>query len=255
MSGVKNDCRDAFVPPWDEEIPGAERKVGSQGFTLLEILIALAISGIVVACLFAVYNQTLKTGEQVKVRAGLEQSARMIFSQLHRDLEGLYYRPSPNASSPGPYSFRGGQQSEMSLQGSREGKLLLRFGSTTSLDFRGEAFPEKKLFRIRYILRKAAPEGEGPYTLLRSQLAFPEIREEPSRLALSNQVSDLSLTFIGSSGREQSSWDSLARLEQENKPPLPRRVLLKLTLQSKNGAKRTYEMQFALSGSGKDENG
>ncbi|MCF8030428.1 MAG: prepilin-type N-terminal cleavage/methylation domain-containing protein [Desulfohalobiaceae bacterium] len=255
MSGVKSDCRDALDPPCAEGIPGAERRGGWQGFTLLEIMIALAISGIVVACLFAVYNQTLETGEQIKAQAGLEQSARMIFSQLHRDLEGLYYRPSQNASSPGPYSFRGGEQSGMSRQEPRKGSPLLRFGSTTALDFREESFPEKRLFRVRYILREAGPEGEGPNILIRSQLAFPEIREEPSRLALSNQVSDFSLTFIDSSGREQSSWDSLARLEQEDKPPLPRRIFLELTLQSKDGAKRTYEMQFALSGNGEDENG
>ena len=252
---MKSDCRDALAPPWAEGIPGAERRGGSQGFTLLEIMIALAISGIVVACLFAVYNQTLKTGEQVKVQAGLEQSARMIFSQLHRDLEGLYYRHSQNASSPGPYSFRGGEQAGMSRQEPRKGTPLLRFGSTTALDFQEEAFPEKRLFRVRYILRESGPEGEGPDILLRSQLAFPEIREEPSRLVLSNQVNDLSLTFIDSSGREQNSWDSLARLEQEDKPPLPKRMLLELTLQSKDGAERTYDMQFALNGSGEDEDG
>ncbi len=187
------------------------------GFTLLELMIALAISGIVVACLFAVYNQTLEIGKDVKNQAGLEQSARMIISQLHRDLEGLYYRNSQNASSSAPYSFRGGKRSGMSLRETGEGKVLLSFASTTPLDFREEAFPEKRLFRVRYILRQTGPQEQGPGILLRSQLSFPKIREDPAHVALSDQVSDFSLSFMDSSDRERDTWDSTSRAAKEEK--------------------------------------
>ena len=236
-------------------IPEGEDGKGTGGFTLLEIMIALAISGIVVACLFAVYNRTLEVGEQVKDQAGVEQNARMILSQLHKDLEGLYYRRSQNASSPGPYCFRTGQGLEMSRQETGKGEVLLRFGSTTSLDFREASFPEQRLFRVRYILRETGRDGEGPGTLLRSQLAFPEIREEPSRIILSERVSDITAKFVDDSGREHSSWDSPARIDREGAPLLPKRMLVELTLQSGEGAERTYAMEFALNGSGGDENG
>jgi len=226
-----------------------------KGFTLLEIMIALAISGIVVACLFAVYNRTLEVGEQVKDQAGVEQNARLILSQLHKDLEALYYRPSQNASSPGPYCFRAGEGLEMTRQDAGKGTVLFRFGSTTSLGFREAPFPERKLFRVRYILRETGQQEQGPGTLLRSQLPFPEIRDEPSRITLSDRVSDISIAFVDASGREHSSWDSPARIDREGEPPLPKRILVELTLQSGEGTERTYAMQFALDRSGKDENG
>jgi len=236
-------------------IPEGDGGDWSAGFTLLEIMIALAISGIVVACLFAVYNRTLQVGELVKDQAGVEQNARMILSQLHQDLEGLYYRRSQNASSPGPYCFRAGEGLEMTRQETGKGMVLLRFGSTTSLDFREVSFPERRLFRVRYILRETGQNGQGPGTLIRSQLAFPEIREEPSRITLSDRVSDISATFVDASGGEHSSWDSPARIDREGEPSLPKRVLVELTLRSGEGTERTYAMEFALNGSGGKENG
>jgi type II secretory pathway component PulJ len=218
-------------------------------------MIALAISGIVVTCLFAVYDRTLEVGEQVKKQAGVEQNARMIFSRLHKDLEGLYYRRSQNASSPGPYSFSAGGLPGGGGHLERDGVILMSFGSTTSLDFREASFPERRLFRVRYILRKSGHKERGAGTLLRSQLAFPAIREEPSRVTLSERVSDISATFVGASGREQTSWNSAARTARDGKHPLPTSVRVELTLRSGEGTKRTYVMRFALEGSGGDYDG
>jgi prepilin-type N-terminal cleavage/methylation domain-containing protein len=218
------------------------------GFTLLEIMIALAIAGIVVACLFAVYGKTLDVGEQVRKQAELEQSARMIFQQLHKDFEGLYYRPSRNASSPGPYSFLGGGGRAARPESSRS-SALLRLGSTTSLDFEEERFPERGLFRVRYLLRSSGTGGEERFTLLREQLAFPEIREDSRRIALTDNVGELTLSFVDSSGGTRPSWDSAARSDRKEGAPLPRVVLVELTLHSGDGTERTYRMRFSVNGS------
>ncbi len=226
----------------------------ASGFTLLEIMIALAIAGIVVASLFAVYGKTLDVGEQIREQAGLEQSARMLFQQLHKDFEGLYYRPSQNASSPGPYSFLGAGEGGTGVETS-EVPALLRLGSTTSLDFKKGTLPRHKLFRVRYLLRGSSQGEDGTRTLLREQLAFPGIRDSAERVALTDNVRELELSFVDSEGRSTRSWNSADRMGQKEKPSLPKMVEVRLTLQSGEGTERTYRMQFSVNGSGGNDGG
>ena len=210
-------------------------------------MIALAIAGIVVASLFAVYDKTLEVGEQVREQAELEQSARMIFQQLHKDFQGLYYRRSRNASSPGPYCFLGSEERE-ALPLARNATALLRMGSTTSLDFQNATFPEGRLFRVRYLLEGSGSE-EGPQTLLREQLAFPGIRKDARRIALTDKVSRVGLSFVDSTGRSSREWYSARRLAGQQKAPLPKLVVVEMTLQSEEGTERTYSMRFSVNGS------
>ncbi len=216
-------------------------------------MIALAIAGIVVASLFAVYDRTLEVGEQVREQTGLEQSARMIFMQLHRDLEGLYYRESENATEPGPYAFLGGE--DAGRRQTRGATTILRLGSTASLGFARQTFPERGLYRVRYLLRGSDTGEEAPRTLVREQLPFPGIREDARRIALANNVSEVEIAFVPSGGGSRSSWSSAGGRDGENRPPLPQSVVFEMVLQSEGGTERAYRMRFAVNGSVSNEDG
>ena len=70
----------------------------SHGFTLLEIIIAIAILAIVFSSLYAAYSSTLETTEQVESERDIEQAARLGLMRMADDLASVYVQEVENDS-------------------------------------------------------------------------------------------------------------------------------------------------------------
>ena len=62
------------------------------GFTLLEILIAIAILALVVSSLYGAYSGTMETTEMVESARDIDQAARLALMQMVDDFSSLYYK-------------------------------------------------------------------------------------------------------------------------------------------------------------------
>lgn len=76
-------------------------KVGrnSKGFTLIELMIAMAISGIVMACIYAAYEMQVKSQITNQALVDMQQEMRAAMFLMERDLRMAGYDPTENAKA------------------------------------------------------------------------------------------------------------------------------------------------------------
>ena len=154
-----------------------ERRKAS-GFTLMEILVALAIVSLVFTSLFAVFDKVLDVADQVEQRKALTQTGRLVLMRLSSDLESLL-RPEKEApqqkntqNTTGKGSWRAFQAESLPETGlgSAENATLLSFATSSGLEF-NSTWPSHSLYRVEYIVEPL--QEEDRYRLLRRQRTFP----------------------------------------------------------------------------------
>ncbi|MFW6324284.1 MAG: type II secretion system protein GspJ [Desulfovibrionales bacterium] len=217
------------------------------GFTLLEIMVALGILGLLMAALFAAYTGTLEVAGDIEERTGTAEAARMVIGLMDRDLTCLIGNDEKNESdeeeriSEEGSVFRGGGTSSSSLDS--EDRLVLEFSTSSTLEFSTE-FPSHTISKIRYVLRPTRPEKiSETFSLVRRQLRFPEINSEWEEVELADQVREMTVSFMDHQGMETDTWDSSTIEEDAEYPAL---VRIKLTLEEESGTLREYPLLVSL---------
>ena len=193
-------------------------KAQGRGFTLLEILIAIAILALVVSSLYGAYSGTLDTTEMVESIRDVDQVARLALMQMVNDFKSLYFQKAQGEDTESPYSFGGVMEAE------GEGGAIVAFATTSRLDF-DMTFPSQRINRVSYIMEKQ-PDNEKLYRLVRKELPFADLpgeREEVS-VEIADGVESLSLTYFNGEGQQFSQWDSKAE------GLLPRLVYIRLKM-------------------------
>ena len=205
--------------------PDAERALSelylSSGFTLLEILIAIAILALVVSSLFGAYSSTMETTEMVESARDVDQAARLALMQMVDDFSSLYYKKAEGENEDSPFRFQGG------MDGESEKGTVVQFASTAHLGFDG-SFPNLRINRVSYVLEKQA-ENQRYYRLVRMELPFVDLsgEREETAVELADTVESLTITYLNEDGETLSQWDSKA---EETEGILPRLVNIRLQL-------------------------
>ena len=179
-------------------------KLKARGFTLIEILIAIAILALVVSSLYGAYSGTLDTTQVVESIRDVDQVARLALMQMGDDFKSLYYQKEQGKDTESPYSFGGVGEAE------GEGGEIVAFATTSRLDF-DMTFPSQRINRVSYIMEKQ-PDNEKLYRLVRKELPFADLPGERQEVSveIADRVESLSLTFFNQDGQEFSQWDSKA---------------------------------------------
>jgi type II secretion system protein J len=174
------------------------------GFTLLEILIAIAILALVVSSLYGAYSGTLDTTEMVESARDIDQVARVALVQMVDDFKSLYYHKAQGEDEESPYSFGGVTEVE------GEGGAIVAFATTSRLDF-AMTFPSQRINRISYVVEKQA-DNERLYRLVRKELPFADLPGERQEveIEIADGIESLSLTYFDEDGQQLSQWDSKA---------------------------------------------
>ncbi len=209
----------ALLQPDAERAPCGLR--WRSGFTLLEILIAIAILALVVSSLYGAYSGTLETTEMVESARDVDQVARLALMQMVDDFSSLYYRKAEGENENSPFRFQGGKEAE------GEGGAVVEFASTCHLGF-DVSFPSLRINRVSYVLEKQA-DNQKYYSLVRMELPFIDLSGEREEIAveLADTVESLTLTYLNEDGETLSQWDSKT---EETEGLLPRLVHIRLQL-------------------------
>ena len=191
------------------------------GFTLLEILIAIAILALVVSSLYGAYSGTMETTEMVESARDVDQTARLALMQMVDDFSSLYYKKAEGENENSPFRFQGGKEAE------GEGGTVVEFTSTSHLGFDG-SFPNLRINRVSYVLEKQE-DNQRYYRLVRMELPFADLpgEREETAVELADTVESLTLTYLNEDGETLSQWDSKA---EETEGLLPRLVHIRLQL-------------------------
>ena len=86
-----------YTCPFGQSVPGKKRYCrGQAGFTLLELIVALAIFAIVVSLIFRAYASTYSNIDRVQTEAEIYEMARTTMIRISEDLESIYMSKDSN---------------------------------------------------------------------------------------------------------------------------------------------------------------
>ena len=219
----------------------AKGQCGTAGFTLMEILISIAILAIVVTTALASFNAVFSTTEMLEDSAHLYEMANACMKRIALDLASMHinqrplYKPPEFDQPPDPYRLVATADGS-SGTGFAEN---IRFTSRAHLPF--EKSYGKGIVEIVYYFQTA---NDGYLELRRADNAypFPEFEKKASDPVLCKYVKSLSFKFYDTDGIEFDVWDSDS---DEFGYATPKAVAVKLEL-AKNAEAHIFETMVSL---------
>lgn len=169
-----------------------QRPTQPHGFTLLELLIAISIFGMVIGIAYSSYNASFSIINTTEKSAKTYAKARTAMERIMGDLESLYIGND--------LLFQGSSEN---ISGHRADTLL--FTSTSFIQLHPEEMPSGHLL-IHYTVEED-PDGVS-LLLYRSQYS-PQADEETikdSRLLLCDNLLEVALTYLDKDGDERENW-------------------------------------------------
>jgi prepilin-type N-terminal cleavage/methylation domain-containing protein len=194
-----------------------KKNAHAKGFTLVEILIAILILGLVLSTVYAAYSYVMKMVHDIEYESHLYKMARTTMDRMIKDLSCLQL-------ASGAFDFR----AEKEILNNRE-FYSLSFWSASHLAF-GENEGEGSPAEISYYVQE--DEGGGSFSLWRSDL--PGAKPTPGKsisggFIICRDIDSWSLRFYDSTGNELDSWDSSSSSsQQEGKSPAALKIELAL---------------------------
>ncbi len=197
-----------------------------RGFTLLELLIAISILGIVLTTIYAAYSGVLTNIRELGDDSRVYQMARVTLDRMSRDLTSL--QRSKDAFV---------LQSEDGSIGKRSFGAVT-FWSAAHLVFDEGAVPGFPA-EISYFVRE---DKNGGFSLWRSDVARakPDLNKKAEGgIIICQNLQALNFKFYNESGEEQDSWDTESSSESQKGRP-PAMVQIELILANSRGADKPY---------------
>jgi len=210
------------------------------GFTLLEILVAMAIFSITLATLYATFRSFLTSADLVTHDIRRQEQFRLGLQAMRADLEQIFLPQPPRYNPPGfnedPDIFRFVAE-EISVGGSLFSHL--QFASRNHLETGPGAIPGAA--KIHYYVHRHG----NRFDLHRSDKAFVS-ENEPNPCTdpvLVKDIHTFSLTFTDSRGIEHKTWDS------DGEPfsyTVPTRVTIEIQIAGEDDAGHQIKTAFFL---------
>lgn len=174
-----------------------DNRKSKSGFTLMEVLVAMALSSVIMVALFGMFNAVVDVATGVKARENATYAERTLEFIMFDDLRSLY--PQPRGDD---FEFVGKNGSFLGDDG-----LLMGFCTTATLSSTGTE-PTCGLQRVEYSLKG----GFGNQTLYRSERSFAGRTGdwEPVEVPILKGVEELEVEYLNSQDEEYvTEWDSM----------------------------------------------
>jgi general secretion pathway protein J len=167
---------------------------GQQGFTLVEVLVAVSILAIVLSSVYGVFAAVSATERRLASDSDRDHLARVVFDRLGRELHGAFVRDGDQTTL-----LRGGTD--------ERGRPFLELTTTaaTPMSMTGTG-----IARVIYRLADSRKTGAGGKTLLRGELSRRGATGAPAdatMMHLASGIQALSLRFAAA-GDWYLQWDS-----------------------------------------------
>ena len=199
-----------------------KKNPASPGFTLLEVMVALLLTGVIFSILFGVYGQTLDVAEGVEQGQRSMRMLRLGTERIRVDLQGVVPPPEQKTEDNStqeeqveapPFLVRdiGDLDSE--------DPVFMEFCTLNKLEF-SDRFPYREGARVSYLLQDG--------TLVRRQTPFPGLTGEWSaqEVELAVDVRELNVACTGPDGESFSAWPP----EGDDILPVPQLLRFSLVL-------------------------
>jgi general secretion pathway protein J len=178
------------------------------GFTLMEIMIAMFVLSVVISLVFASLDGVLGSADHVNAQSDILEMGQTCMERIAADLDALHIMTYPRYAPPGIddddedelYRIEG---EAVSMGGETFAKL--RFASLAHLPL--NQVPREGIAEIVYYILETEDSG---YTLRRKDTLYPypEFEEDESDPILCEQVHGFKVLYYDHEDREVEDWNS-----------------------------------------------
>lgn len=224
----------------------------SSGFTLLEVLVAMAILGLLLSSVYATFFTTIKAIRSTEEQDDVHQVARLVMDQISRDLTMAFYRSTKTVDGEPKYIFMGRDDRDGEFARDRIDFL------TTNHAFYRDGRPETDVVEVSYYIDSTY--YDRPFLIRREDpLPDEELRHGGTLRILAEQVVALDFRFCESlpkpAMRQQKEEEEEEELEWhetwnsvKGKPArgLPQLVTVTLTIRDEQEEEHTYTTTVVL---------
>lgn len=177
------------------------------GFTLIEILVAMAILAIVVSLVLGSFDSIFSSADHINTGSDLHEMGNACVKRIISDLKSIHvasyprYKPPDIDDEPEIYHVKG---EILSVGGQSFSRL--RFTSMAHLPLNQEV--HEGIAEIVYYVRQT-PEND--FILRRADKLYPypeEFEESETDPILCEQLRSFELVYFDPEGREYEEWDS-----------------------------------------------
>ena len=220
------------------QAPGERFYGRRQGFTLIEILLAIFIFSVVLSAIYGSYTATFRVIDTVEKQATAYRQARIAMTRITEDLESSYYSELVTDKEP----FVG---TEGEAQGKRADTL--RFISKAHLVFNDEELAAGKA-QIFYDVREdETADGLALYRHDTPELTIGSV-EESEGLLLCDHLVEVLFSYFDAEGNEQSSWDAADTdfMEKTARERIPRMVAITLRFRNASEPQAPYTFMTSV---------
>jgi len=191
----------------------------SQGFTLLEVMIAMTILAVMSMLLYTSMSQTITGKEETQKKDTVNHMVSLAFTKMANDLQMSFLLPGPEFL--GTEGFR-----KTVFKGTEE---RMDFPSFSHVRYFKDV-PETDFGEVGYSLEESKEEEGGKILMRRESKVLDDKPEEGGTLdPLVERVKELRFEYYDPKKKEwQKSWDS-SQLENANQ--LPRAVKIEIKVE------------------------
>jgi len=187
----------------------------SRGFTLVETMVALLLLTMIIGAIYGTYRVANSSATVAEERADLNQTARVLLSQINRELSCAYQAEASQESS------LEGENTEGSDTALQHDKLAILTTAQSMIPSKGPSGDQRKVI---YTLQ-TTPDGEpdGLYVQIDPRPGLSVNNEEPDPIELSTMVVAFNCKYLDPDTDEwQDDW--------LQKQALPKAVRIELFL-------------------------
>ncbi|MES9970497.1 MAG: type II secretion system minor pseudopilin GspJ [Candidatus Thiodiazotropha sp.] len=207
----------------------ANRPPRSDGFTLLELLIAMMIFAIMATFVYAGLKVILDTEHQTSQYSQRISKLQLGLNLMQRDIEQMVARPVRDEYGDQQPALKSGGISDILLEFTRDGFANPMQLPRSNLQRVGYTFEENTLYRLTWP------------TLDRSQ------ESEPYRRKLIGDITSLELVFYDKALQEKREWPPRTSGGQDEDPSaLPVSIEVKLELKDWGTIRRLFRAARAI---------
>lgn len=180
----------------------------SRGFTLIEVLLALAIFSGVVTVIYGVFSTTGSTVEQAEKIRDDTDAARTLISRIQNDIANAYLWDTANPGMSGAKTFFYGRKAEETEQDQKR-----RFDSlflTTLTNWRRPDSKEMDLWEVAYYFQDK-PDGKGRVLVRKEKRELsPDLPplEGGVEYEITDQVENLRYRYTSDGSTWVDEWDT-----------------------------------------------
>jgi len=196
---------------------------GGNGFTLLEVMIAVTVTSIILMTVYGVFSSVSGAKERLEGEGEDFHRARVLFDRLGREIRGAYYRNGGRGQV-----FAGGKDSL--------GRTFLTLSTTAATPMEQH---QGGLARVHYLLREESDGERGGFTLFRQESPpYLPANEDAGGYRMVSGIESLEFRFY-QRGTWSDEWDA------DRMDTLPRMVEVSLVLRTDEGL-RPFLTAFEL---------